>query len=133
MNDTQPSQSRGEKKIVFIVEDDLLLVSAYEIKFKKEDVEMWVAKDGKEAVGFLTRQPPDIVLLDLMLPGMSGYEVLSEIRKNDVWKNVPVIVLTNLGQAQDIEKAKSLGVVDYLVKANTKISEITDKVKKYLN
>jgi DNA-binding response OmpR family regulator len=131
MDQNQPA---GEsKKTIFIVEDDMLLVSAYEIKFKKENVDVWVAQDGKEAVTFLTREPADIVLLDLMLPGMSGYEVLAEIRKNDKWKNVPVIVLTNLGQSQDVEKAKSLGVADYLVKADTKINDITEKVKKYLN
>jgi len=132
MEDAQKPQSDG-RKVIFIIEDDMLLVSAYEVKFKKDNNEVWIAKDGKEAIGFLTREPPDIVLLDLILPGMNGYEVLSEIRKNEKWKNVPVIVLTNLGQAQDIEKAKSLGVDDYLVKANTKISEITDKVNKYLN
>ena len=120
------------KKTVFVIEDDMLLIKAYQIKFEKEGVTVWTATDGKEAFSYLDKPCPDVVLLDLLLPGISGFDILTSIRKNDRWKDVPVLVLTNLGQSSDVEKAKALGVTDYLVKANTKINDIVGRVKKYL-
>lgn len=121
------------KKTIFLIEDDFLLVRAYEAKFKKEKINAWIANDGKQALEYLSKEPPAVILLDLMLPGLSGFEVLSAIRKNSKWKNVPVLILTNLGQAQDVEKAKQIGRIDdYIIKANVKISEVIDKVKTYL-
>jgi len=126
------NKTKEKKKVVFVIEDDLFLVKAYKIKFQKEGAEVWVSTDGKEALSFLEREPPNIVLLDLMLPGLSGFEVLAAIRENERWKNVPVIILTNLGQPQDIERGKQLGIEDYIVKANVKIDDVVKKVKKYL-
>lgn len=122
----------SEKKIVFIVEDDLFLVKVYRVKFQQEGIEVWEAQDGKEALKFLEKDPPSLVLLDLMLPGLSGFEVLAEIRKNERWKDVPVIVLSNLGQSQDIERCKALGIKEYIVKADTRINDMVEKVKQYL-
>jgi len=120
------------KKIVFVVEDDSFLVQAYQIKFEKEGMEVWVATDGEEALDFLKKEPPDVILLDIMLPKVSGFSVLEAIRKDERWKGVPVIILSNLGQQQDIERGKALGVVEYIVKANAKINEVVEKVKKLL-
>lgn len=120
------------KKTVLIIEDDLFLVKAYQVKFQKEGIETKIASDGKEALALLEKEPPAVVLLDLMLPGISGFTVLEAIRKNDKWKNVPVLILSNLGQPQDIERGKDLGVKDYIVKANIKISDIVAKVKQWL-
>lgn len=120
------------KKVIFIVEDEALLVKAYQAKFEKEKAEVWVASDGKEALGFLKKEAPSVVLLDLMLPGISGFDILEAIRKNDKWKKVPVIVLTNLGQLQDVERCRALGIEDYIIKANSRISDVAEKVKKYL-
>lgn len=122
----------ADKKKVFIVEDDAFLLKAYQIKFEKEGIGVEVATDGKEAIDMLKNAPASVVMLDLMLPGASGFEVLSAIRKDSKWKNVPVIILSNLGQSQDVEKAKTLGVTDYIIKANTRINDIVEKVKKFL-
>lgn len=121
----------AKKPVVLVVEDDVFLVKAYQVKLEKEGFEVWVAMDGKEANAMLTKQPPSVVLLDMMLPFASGFDILQSIRNVESWKQVPVIVLTNLGQNQDIERAKTLGVAEYLVKANTKISDIAEKAKKY--
>ena len=126
------SQKPSNKKTVLIIEDELFLVQAYKIKFEKEGVNILVANDGKAALEFLAKDPPDVVLLDLLLPGVSGFEVLEAMRKNEKWKTVPVIILTNMGQPQDMERGKALGVSDYIIKANTKINDIVEKVKKYL-
>ena len=120
------------EKIVLIVEDDMFLMKAYELKFQKEGIQVWTTSDGKEALTFLEKPPPSVVLLDLLLPGVSGFEILAAIRKSENWRSVPVLVLSNLSQAGDLERAKALGVEDYLIKANTKINDIVDKVKKYL-
>lgn len=127
------TETNISKKKVLVVEDDQFLVKAYEIKLKKEGIEVWVARDGNEAISFLEREKPNIVLLDLMLPGINGFDVLLAIRKNEKWKDVPVIILSNLGQDQDMQRGKELGASEYLVKANTKISDIVEKVKKYLS
>jgi len=122
----------ADKKKVFIVEDDAFLLKAYQIKFEKEGIDVEVATDGNEAIGMLKNPPASVVMLDLMLPGASGFEVLSAIRKDSKWKDVPVVILSNLGQSQDVEKAKGLGVTDYIIKANTRINDIVDKIKKFL-
>ena len=120
------------KKVVLVVEDDVFLVKAYQIKFEKEGAEVQIASDGDTAMKMLEKDPPDVVLLDLMLPGKSGFEILEAIRKNSRWKDVPVLILTNLGQAADIERGQSLKATDYIIKANTKIEDIVKKVKRYL-
>ena len=119
-------------KSVLVVEDDAFLVKAYQMKFQKEGLDVLVAKDGKEALSFLEKEPPNVLLLDLMLPGMSGFELLTAIRANERWKNIRVLILSNLGQPQDIARGKELGVVEYIVKANVKIADVVEKVKKYL-
>lgn len=123
------AKGSSKEKIVFIVEDDVFLVKAYQIKLEKEGIKVWTATDGKEALTFLEKDPPSAVMLDLMLPHVSGFEVLAAIRQREKWKNVPVFVLTNLGQPQDTQRCQELGVAEYIVKANTKINDIIEKVK----
>jgi len=126
------TQGNNNKNIVFVVEDDVFLVKAYQIKLEKEGVEVWIANDGKEALTYLEKdEVPNVVMLDLMLPHMSGFDILAEIRKNPKWKNVPVLILTNLGQPQDMERCRELGVAEYIVKANTKINDVIMKVRQY--
>jgi two-component system OmpR family response regulator len=125
-------EGKNQKKIVFVVEDDLFLVQAYQVKFEKEKIEIWIATTGKEALAFLAKPPASVVLLDLMLPGLNGFEFLTNLRQNDSWKEVPVIVLTNLSEANNVAIAKSLGAKEYIVKAETKIDDVIEKVKKYL-
>lgn len=120
------------KKIVFLIEDDVFLLKAYQIKFAKEGVEVWTATDGREALKFFERQPPNVVLLDLMLPGLNGFEVLEAMRKNKRWENTPVIILTNLGQQQDVARARNLKVADYIIKANIRIDGVVEKARRYL-
>lgn len=120
------------KKTILVVEDDVFLVKAYQIKFQKEGINVQAAHDGKEALSFLQKDPPTLVLLDLMLPYIAGFDVLQAIRKNDRWKDVPVIITSNLGQEQDIEQGKTLGATDYIIKANSKIGDLVERVRKHL-
>ena len=115
-------------KSVLIVEDDTFLIKAYEIRFEKESVGVAVATNAEEALNYLAKKPTNAILLDLMLPGMSGFELLEEIKKNEQWKNVPVIIVSNLSQDKDIELGKKLGAVDYIVKADVKVGEVVSEV-----
>jgi len=118
---------------VLMVEDDAFLVRACQVKFQQEGINVWVATSGKAALSFIEGEPPNAVILDLMLPAVSGFDVLSAMRKNEKWKNVPVIILTNLGQSQDIERGKNLGATDYIIKADVRLSDVVEAVKRVIS
>ena len=116
-------------KTILIIEDDDFVLKAYKIKFEKEKFNVVVALDGNEAVAYLKNEPADLVLLDLMLPEINGFDVLAAIRKNEKWKKVPIIIMSNLGQTSDIKRCQDLGISDYIIKSDIKISEVVEKVK----
>lgn len=120
-----------EKKKILIVEDDQFLHKILVTKIKAAGFDFISAYDGEDALKKVEKLP-DLILLDLILPQMSGFEFLSEIKGNPKFKNIPVIVLSNLGQEEDLERAKSLGAQDYLVKANFSMDEVMKKIKEWL-
>ena len=113
---------------ILVVEDETFLVKIYAVKLKKEGFEVSIANDGEEAVKMAAEIKPDLILLDLILPKMNGFEALERMRANPENKKTPVIVLSNLGQEEDIKRAESLGADDYLVKANFSIQDIVAKI-----
>lgn len=119
-------------KKVMIVEDDEHIAKVYEIKLAKEGVATSLARDGEEAVAKITAEKPDVIILDLMLPKKDGFGVLEDIKKNPELAGIPVIILSNLGQQSDQERALALGANEYLVKVDYPIQEVVDKVKGYL-
>ncbi len=120
------------KKKVLIAEDDDHISKVYEIKLAKEGFETFLARDGEEAVAKITTERPNLVLLDLMLPKKDGFGVLEDIKKVPELANIPVIILSNLGQKSDQDRALALGANEYLVKVDYPIQEIVEKVKGYL-
>jgi len=120
----------GEKKVVMIVEDDEFLRSLTAKRVEKEGYKIEVAVDGENAISLLDTLKPNLILLDLLLPGKDGFEVLKKIRSLDAMKAVPVIIFSNLGQKEDIEKAKALGVDDFLIKANFTLDDVVTKINK---
>ncbi len=122
--------AEGEVKLkILIVEDDKFLQKILTTKFVKEGFDVVAASDGEEAVQKVTTDVPSLVLLDLILPKLTGFEVLTEIKTNLKTKAVPVIVLSNLGQDEDIIRARELGAMEFLVKADLSINEVVQKVK----
>ena len=119
-------------KKVFIVEDDEFLRSLTVKRLEKEGYEVAVSPDGEGAMAGILKAKPDIILLDLLLPGLNGYEVLQKIRDNGETKALPVIVFSNLGQREDIEKAKAIGVNDFLIKANFTLDDVVTQVASFL-
>jgi DNA-binding response OmpR family regulator len=122
-----------EKTKVLIIEDEEMLVNMYISKFKKEGYEAEKAANGKIGLKQAQIIKPDIILLDIMMPEMDGFMVLKNLKTDTDTKNIPVIMLTNLGQEEDIEKGSKLGATDYLVKANLTPAQVVDKVKEVLS
>jgi len=119
---------------VLIVEDDAFLREICVKKMVKEGFSVYEAADGEQAIAEVGKIKPDIVLLDIILPAIDGFEVLKSIRENKDKKisQVPIFMLSNLGQESDIKKAMELGANDYLIKAHFTTEDIVDKIKKLL-
>ncbi|MDD5738876.1 MAG: response regulator [Candidatus Pacebacteria bacterium] len=117
---------------VLVVEDDKFLRELINRKLQSENFETFLAFDGETALVLVEKERPDIVLLDLILPGINGFEVLAKIKENERLKEIPVIILSNLGQKDDIDKGMGLGATDYLVKAHFTPSEIIEKINQTL-
>lgn len=119
-------------KKILVAEDDRILANTYKIKLTLEEFDVKIATDGQEALEILTSFTPDIIVLDLVMPKKDGFAVLEEIKKDPKLKSIPVIVASNLGQHEDLERAKALGAADYLIKADMSMSGLVQKIKSYL-
>ncbi len=120
------------KAHVLLIEDDNFLIDIYKTKFEMEDFKVSVADNGEVGLEDAKKKKPDIILLDILLPKMDGFSVLKKIKSDKSIKNIPVILLTNLGQKDDVDKGLELGAADYLIKAHYKPSETVTKVKAVL-
>ena len=120
---------------ILLVEDDAILVEMYEAKFELEGHEIRVANNGEECLKVLEDYVPEIILLDILMPKMNGFHVLKEIKKRPNLRQIPVILLTNLGEAEtdmNPELAQALGVSDYLIKSRHTPDEVIEKVVRTL-
>ena len=117
---------------VLIVEDDPLISRMYERVFKFEGFEVDMARDGEEGLEKLKRNIPKMILLDIMMPKMTGIDVLRALKANPTTKDIPVVVLTNLSGQADAEKAIELGAVKFIVKSKYKPNQIVKQIKEIL-
>lgn len=115
---------------ILVVEDDRFLISAYRAKLEKSGYEVQTASDGDEALAILKTFTPEAILLDLVMPKRDGFSTLEEIKKDPRISNIPIIVTSNLGQKEDIDKAMALGANDYIIKSDLSIEELVTKVQK---
>ena len=120
------------KKILFI-EDEAALQKTFGDILGQEGYQMVSAMDGKYGLKLAETEKPDLILLDLILPRIHGFDVLKKLKEDDETKNIPIIVLTNLEGTGDVEKALELGATTYLIKTNYTLEEIIAKIKKTLN
>jgi two-component system chemotaxis sensor kinase CheA len=128
---TEDTVKKG--KTILIVEDDSILSRMYSEKFTFEGFNVVAAKDGAEALELVKSHHLDIILLDVMLPRMSGTDFLERLRQDEKNKNIPTIALTNLAEEDEKERCLKLGVKEYLVKAMQTPEEVVQKIKQYLN
>jgi CheY-like chemotaxis protein len=120
------------KKNILIVEDDSFIAVAYKEGLEREGYAVEIAEDGESALLMMKKTAPDLVLLDLIMPVMDGFEVLRLMKEDELLQTIPVVILSNLGQETDIEKGKSLGAEDYLVKADHTLDDVLCVIKKQL-
>lgn len=119
-------------KKLLIVEDDPMIASMYNTKFKTEGFEVFTAENGALGIEIAKKEKPDLIMLDVILPQLDGFSVLRELKKDNKTKSIPVIMLTNLGTEEDKKKGEKLGAVDYLVKANLTPAQVSEKIRKFL-
>jgi DNA-binding response OmpR family regulator len=117
---------------ILIVEDDRFLRELIARKLRNEGYEVLEAVDGEEGLKRIKEEKPDLILLDLILPGIDGFEVLAKAKEDPDTTQIPVIILSNLGQREEVEKGLKLGAIDYLIKAHFTPGEIIEKIKNIL-
>ena len=122
----------NEKRKVLMIEEDRFLRKVYRDKLSKLGFEFLEAINGEEGLNKIIADKPDLVLLDLILPKKNGFDVLIDMKGNKNTENIPVIILSNLGQESDIKRGLSLGAKDYLVKTEVSLSQVVDKIREQL-
>lgn len=119
-------------KNILLVEDEQSLLKIYSNKLRHSGFNVSVAISGDEALRKAETEGPDLILLDLMLPGKDGFAVLEELKLKDITKDIPVVILSNLGQESDRARGTALGAIDYLVKSDVGLMDLVAKVNHYL-
>jgi len=119
-------------KSILLVEDDPYITDIYSIKLKEAGFLIDVAVVGQDCLRKIEEKIPDLLLLDIVLPDIDGWEILRKIQNNDKLKNLKVVVLSNLGQKEEVEKAIKLGATKYLIKARYTPSEVVKEIKKII-
>ena len=122
----------GQKKKILLVEDDMALSAVYRSRLEIEGFDVREANNGEDALSATVEYRPDLILLDVMMPKISGFDVLDILRNTPETANVRIIMLTALSQPKDKERAESLGVDDYLVKSQVVIGDVVARVKNHL-
>ena len=125
-------QKNNDAIKILLIEDDPFLLSMYSIKFEAEGFIVVTADDGEKGLEIAKKENSDIILLDILMPKMNGFEVLEKLKADERTKEIPIILLTNLNQKDEIEKGLILGADDYLIKAHFMPSEVVTRIKKIL-
>ncbi len=117
---------------VLLAEDDKFLRRAAEVELRRHGYVVLAAADGEEALRMATEQIPDIILLDLIMPKMQGFEVLKNLKEQESTAKIPVLIMSNLGQDQDVQQAMEGGAVGYLIKSNLSLKDLSRNVEQVL-
>jgi len=124
---------KKEKSSILIIEDDIFLSDLYKTKMELEGFKVFAAYDGEKGLELVKKNKPEIILLDLILPKITGFQVLEKIKQDVAIKDIPIIILTNLSQKADVDKGLKMGADDYLIKAHFMPSEVVEKIKKLIS
>lgn len=122
-----------QPKIVLLVEDDKLLVSTLLKIFEHEKFKVVVETNGLKALSAVKKNRPNLILLDLLLPGMHGFEIMKKLKTDENYKNIPIIIISNLGDEADKDEAMYLGANEYFVKANISYEKLIKEINRYLH
>ena len=114
---------------ILVAEDDKLLANAYKVKLTREGYDVLIVNDGDELVTNIEKYTPDLIVLDLIMPKTDGFLILEYLKKSERWKNVPVLVSSNLSQSEDIVRVTKLGADDYIIKSDLSMKVLGEKIK----
>lgn len=118
---------------IFLIEDDPFLIDVYSAKLKEVGFEVDIATSGEEGIRKIKQKKPDLLLLDIVLPGANGWEIIERIRKDEAIKDLKIVILSNLTEKDEVEKGLWLGADKYLIKAHFTPSQIVEEIKKILS
>ena len=121
----------GNKKIL-LVEDEPLLGNLLRQRLEREGFTVFHAKDGDQGLEYLKTNTPDLVLLDIILPKVSGFEFMEKVQSDSQYKKPPIVIISNLGQDTDLERGQALGAIGYFVKARVSMEDLVEKVRDFL-
>ncbi len=125
---------QSKKGVVCITDDDKFLLDMYAVKFAEHGYQVFTAFNGKETIALLeSGTKPDVCLVDVVMPGMDGFELLAQLKERNLCQGVPIIVLSNLGQKEDIERGIALGASGYIIKANATPTEVVNRVEEIIS
>ena len=119
-------------KKILLVEDDKFIIDIYTQKFQEAGFSVEVAEDGEEALKKVKSTKPDLLILDIVLPNIDGWEIIKQVKKNPEFKDLKIVALTNLKQEEDMKKGKALGIAGYFIKAHFSPSQIVEEIKKII-
>ncbi len=122
----------GKAVKVLVIDDDPFIAGIYTLTLAKEGFEVTLARDGFEGIKMAGQLRPDIILLDILMPGIDGFETLKRLKKDEALKNIPVVILTSLTQKEDVEQGMGLGAVSFLRKTQTLPAECLTKIREVL-
>ena len=117
-------------KKILIIEDEKVLLGLLQKKLTQEGYQVSIAEDGQKGMEMVRQDKPDLILLDIVMPKMGGFEVMEELNKDEELKDIPIIIISNSGQPVELDRAKELGIRDWLIKTDFDPQEVIDKVKK---
>lgn len=117
---------------ILIAEDDTFLANAYRVKLTQAGFEIKIVADGQQTLDAIKQRRPDLLILDIIMPQLDGFAVLEQLMADPQLKTFPVIVASNLGQKEDLDKSKKLGADDYIIKADLSLEQLVERVKKLL-
>lgn len=120
-------------KKILLVEDEPTYYKVLQKALTDEGFDVTLASEGKQAILILNRETFDLILLDLIMPGLNGFDVLEKVKTLPNWNNAKILVLSNLGQIEEIRRSVAMGAADHIIKANLSLPEVIEKVKVYLN
>lgn len=123
----------SQNKKIIIAEDEPVLIEMYKLYFERAGYEVLKADNGRECIDFVKKEKPDIILLDILMPKLDGWEVLKQLKTDPETKQIPILVFSNLGQTQEIQKGLDLGADDYVIKSNMTPKELLEKVEGMIN
>lgn len=120
--------SKVSKKIL-IIDDDPFILDMYALKFREDGFQVESARDGKEGLKKIKEYNPEVILLDIVMPVMDGFDVMHQLKKDNIAPNTTVVLLSNLGQKDDVDRGMRLGAHDYIIKAHFTPTEVVNKIK----